>query len=298
MASFHDEIKRNKRNSYILIAFFFALAIFISYLIGAFFLGAPSAGIAIGVILSIIFTLIGYYSGDKLVLQISGAQPATKKDHAYLVNTIEGLAIAAHLPVPKVYVIPDTAINAFATGRDPEHAIVGVTTGAIEKLNRLELEGVIAHEMSHIKNYDIRFMLLVVVLIGLVTLLSDFFLRSFFFSRGHRDDGKNANVIFLVVGIILAILTPIIAELTRLAISRKREYLADASGAQLTRYPKGLADALRKISKDHDPLVEGANKATAHLWISNPLRGSKKMFDSMFATHPPIDERISRLEKM
>ncbi|MBI5391964.1 M48 family metallopeptidase [Candidatus Woesearchaeota archaeon] len=295
--SFYEEISRNKRNSYILISFFFTLVILLSYIVGVVFFRNSVLGVAIGVFLGIIFTLIGYYSGDSLIAQVSHAKEAKKKEHPYLMNTVEGLSIAAGMPMPKVYIIDDSAINAFATGRSPEHAIVGVTSGALEKLNRTELEGVLAHEMSHIRNYDIRFMMLVTVLIGLVTLLSDFFIRSFFWGSRDRDN-KQSNVVFLVVGLVLAILTPIIAQLVKFAISRRREYLADASGAQLTRYPKGLADALKKIQKDHEPLVEAANKATAHLWISNPLRGSKQFFDGMFSTHPPLDDRVKRLEAM
>jgi len=296
-SSFYQEINKNKRNSILLISIFFALVIFLTYIIGVVFFRSSIFGVVIGVSFSILFTLIGYYSGDSIILNVSNAQPATKKEHPFLINTVEGLAIAAGLPVPKIYTMQDTAINAFATGRNPEHAIVCVTTGALEKLNRTELEGVIAHEMSHIKNFDIRFMMLVAILIGLVTLLSDFFIRSFFWSRGDRDE-KQSNLIFLIVGLVLAILTPIIAQMVKFAISRKREYLADASGAMLTRYPEGLASALKKIQKDHDPQVEGANKATAHLWISNPLRGSKQFFDGMFDSHPPLEQRIKRLEEM
>ncbi len=297
MVNFYDEIKSNKQKSYLLVSFFIVLIVFLCYVLGALFFNA-AAGIVIGVFFAILFPLIGYYSGDSLILQVQGARVATKKEYPYLVNTVEGLAIASQLPVPKVYVIQDTAINAFATGRDPQHAIMGVTTGALEKLKRVELEGVLAHEMSHIRNYDIRFMMLVVVLVGFVTLLSDFFIRSFFFSSGRDRNEKQSNMIFLAVALILAILTPVIAQLVKLAVSRKREYLADASGAQLTRYPQGLADALKRIRDDKDPYVDIANKATAHLWISNPLHGSKKFFDGMFSTHPDINSRIKNLEEM
>ncbi|MEM4244837.1 MAG: M48 family metallopeptidase [Candidatus Nanoarchaeia archaeon] len=249
--------------------------------------------------MSIIYMLISYYSGDKMILAVSRAKPVEKKDYPHLYNTVEGLSIAAGVPMPKIYVIDDTAINAFATGRDPKHASITVTKGAIQKLNRQELEGVVAHEMSHIKNFDIRLMMLTAVLIGVTVFLSDIILRSFIYGR-RRDDreGGNITVIFILIGIVLAILAPLIAKLMQLAMSRKREYLADADGALLTRYPQGLADALKKIKNDKEPLVESANKATAHLYIANPLRNMKGMFNNLFSTHPPIDERIRRLEAM
>jgi heat shock protein HtpX len=218
-----------------------------------------------------------------------------------LINTVEGLAIAAGLAKPpKVYVIEDSALNAFATGRDPEHSSITVTTGLLEKLTKLELEGVIAHEMSHIKNFDIRVMMLAAVMVGLTVLLSDFLLRSFLWGRGGRSRENNQmTAVFIIVGLALAILAPLVGEAIKLAISRKREYLADASGALLTRYPKGLADALKKIKGDPDPLVDHANKATAHLFISTPFRKSKKSFmKKLFSTHPPIDQRIKKLENM
>jgi heat shock protein HtpX len=192
-------------------------------------------------------------------------------------------------------------MNAFATGRDPEHASITVTTGLLKVMDRQELEGVIAHEMSHIKNYDIRVMMLVVVLIGIVTLLSDFLLRSFLWGGAGRkrdNDSGNLGLIMIVVGLVLAILSPLIGEMIRLAVSRKREFMADANGAILTRYPPGLASALKKIAKDPDPLVDKANKATAHLFISTPFRKKKSFMSGLFATHPPIEERIKRLEQM
>ncbi|KHO54021.1 MAG: heat shock protein HtpX [archaeon GW2011_AR18] len=198
--------------------------------------------------------------------------------------------------MPKVYVINDTAINAFATGRDYKHASVTVTTGALEKLNRQELEGVIGHELSHIKNYDVRVMMLTTILVGVLVLLSDFMLRSFIF--GNKDRENRVHPALIIVALALAILTPIIGELMKLAISRKREYLADANGALLTRYPEGLASALKKIRDDKEPLVEAANKATASLWIENPLRNRKAWLKGLFQTHPPIEERIKRLENM
>jgi len=291
MASFYEEIASNKRKSYLLLSLFIAAIIFFGYLAGAF-IGNVYVGVILAFIISMIFILIGYYSGDKLVLQISGAVPATKAEHPHLVNTVEGLAIAAGLPVPKVYVIHDRNPNAFATGRDEKHASIAATTGLLELMNRTELEGVLAHEMSHVKNYDVRFMTFVSIFAGIVVLLSDFFVRGFFFSGGNRDE--NPGVVFLVVGLILAILTPIFAELIKLAISSKREFLADASGAQLTRHPDGLASALKKLKDYKGPALKTANKATAHLFISNPFG----KVSSLFSTHPPLEERIKRLEAM
>jgi heat shock protein HtpX len=226
----------------------------------------------------------------------------TKDEYPYLYNVVEGLAIAAGVPTPRCYVIDDTAPNAFATGRNPEHAVICVTTGILEKLNRVELEGVIAHEMSHIKNYDVRLQTVVVVMAGVVALLSDWMLRSFLWGGGRRRSrdsrsGGGAGAVLVIVGLALAILSPLIATIIQLAVSRKREFLADASGAMLTRYPPGLASALRKISADTEPL-EAANKATAHLYIVNPLKDIKGAVNKLFSTHPPIEERIAALEKM
>ncbi len=232
-----------------------------------------------------------------MVLGISHAQLVDKKENPYLANVVEGLAIAAGVPTPKTYIIEDSAPNAFATGRNPENSAIAVTTGLLDKLNRLELEGVIAHEMSHIKNYDIRYATLVVVLVGTVALLSDWMRRSFFFrGRRGRKGGAGGGMIILIA-LLLAILAPIVAQLIRLAISRQREYLADANGALLTRYPEGLASALEKISKDKEPL-EAANKATAHLYIVNPLLEHRGKLNDLFSTHPPAEERIRRLRAM
>jgi heat shock protein HtpX len=211
---------------------------------------------------------------------------------------VENLTIAAGLPMPRVYIIADSAPNAFATGRDPKHGVVCVTTGLLEKLNKVELEGVLAHELSHIGNYDIRFMTLVVVMVGTITLLADWLLRFSFFG-GRSRENRDSNGIFLLIGLVLAILSPIVATLMQLAINRKREFLADASGALLTRHPEGLASALEKIAGDQEPL-EAANKATAPLYIVNPLKGdsAKSFLAGLFNTHPPIEERIKRLREM
>jgi heat shock protein HtpX len=251
----------------------------------------------VAVVVGTVYALFAYHSGSRMILGMSGARPVTKGEFPYLFHTIEGLSVAAGIPVPKAYVIDDSALNAFATGKNPAHASITVTTGLLAKLNRQELEGVIAHEMSHIKNYDIRFLLLTIVLVGVIVLLSDFLLRSFLWGSGGRKRESGGGVL-IIVGLVFAILTPIIGEMLKLAISRKREYLADASGAILTRYPAGLASALRKIAGDPDPLVDRANKATAQLFISTPFRSKKGFMSKLFSTHPPIEDRIKRLEQM
>ncbi|MBI4448163.1 M48 family metallopeptidase [Candidatus Woesearchaeota archaeon] len=293
-----NEVRNNKVKSVFLVSFFIVLIGVLGAVFGIVY-NNLYFGIVLAIVVSIIYSLIGYYSGGSMILKMSGAREVTKKEYPHLFHTIEGLTIAAGIPTPKAYVIEDSAMNAFATGRSPKHASITVTTGLLKTMNRQELEGVIAHEMSHIKNYDIRFMMLTAVLVGIVTLLSDFLLRSFLWG-GHRDrkGGGNLTIILIVAGLLLAILSPIIGELIKLAINRKREYMADASGAILTRYPPGLANALKKISKDPDPLVDKANKATAHLFISTPFRNSKGFVAGLFATHPPIEERIKRLGEM
>lgn len=297
-----NEVSKNKVKSSILIVFFIALVIVIGAVFGMIYANLYT-GLFLALTIAIIYTLIGYYSGGKMILSLSGAKPVTKAEYPHLFHTIEGLSIAAGIPVPKAYVIDDTALNAFATGRDPKNASITVTTGLLKAMNRQELEGVVAHEMSHIKHYDIRFMMLVAVLLGIVTLLADFLLRTFLWGghgrhqKGERGDDK-LKVIFIVVGLALAILAPIIGQMIKLAISRKREYMADAGGAIMTRYPDGLASALRKIAADPDPLVDKANKATAHLFISTPFRKQHSITASLFSTHPPIEERIKRLEEM
>ena len=294
--SFYEHMSANIWKSRLIMLLVLGMIIFLGYLIGIFFIGVVP-GIVLAVVIGIVFILIGYFGGDGIILTSTGAVPATKQSHPHLWHTVEGLSISAGIPMPKVYVVNDTAINAFATGRNYKHASVTATQGAIDKLNRQELEGVIGHELSHIKNYDVRFMMLTTVLVGLVVLLSDFFLRAFIFG-GRNREGKGVHPVFIVFALVLAILTPIIGELMKLTISRKREYLADANGALLTRYPQGLADALKKIRDDKEPLIEAANKATASLWIENPLRKRKVLMKSLFQTHPDINSRIERLENM
>ncbi|MBU3940961.1 MAG: M48 family metallopeptidase [Nanoarchaeota archaeon] len=266
--------------------------------------GSWIVGIVFAVVFSVIYGFISYYSGDKAILSLSKAKEVSKKDDPFLVNTVEGLAIAAGLPQPKVYVIKEDSINAFATGRDPQHATITVTSGAREKLNRQELEGVIAHEMSHIKNRDILVMMLSVMLFGLIVLFSQVMIRSFIFGGGrNRKSSGGGGIIILIAiaaAIIAAILAPLLAQIVKFAISRKREYLADANGALLTRYPLGLASALKKIRDDKDKVVDTASRATASLYIENPLRHKKEInfLDRLYMTHPDINERIKKLEAM
>jgi heat shock protein HtpX len=295
----YEQIASNKRKSFFLILFFLCLIFALAWFFGELTDMGPYGLVLAGVI-AIAMTFGSYYSSDKIVLAISRAKPVEKKDYPYLYNVVEGLAIAAGLPKPRCYIIDDTAPNAFASGRNPKNSVIVVTKGLLQKLNRVELEGVIAHEMSHIKNYDVLVQTLAVVMVGVVALLSDWILRTFLWGgRRRRSDrgGGNAGAIIIVVGLVLAVLSPLISQLIRLAVSRKREFLADADGALLTRYPPGLASALRKLAADREPL-EAANKATAHLYIVNPLKDIKGAVNKLFSTHPSVEERVAALEKM
>jgi heat shock protein HtpX len=294
-----EQITRNRVKSALLVVFFVAFVIFLGWIFGKTTVWGP-AGPVLAAIIAGVMAFAGYYNSDKIVLAISRARPATKQEFPYLYNTVEGLAVAAGLPVPKLYVIDDTAPNAFATGRNPEHAAIAVTTGLLQKLNRAELEGVIGHEMSHIADYDILLMTLTVVMVGTVALVSDWMMRSFLWGGGRRRrdaGGGQAGMILMLVALALAILAPIIAQLIRLAISRRREFLADANAARLTRYPEGLASALEKLTRDAEPL-EVANKATAHLYIVNPLKDIGGAMNGLFSTHPPAEKRIEALRAM
>lgn len=300
----YNQIDSNKRRSVILVTIFIVFIIGLGWLFGEI-TGYGYSIIWVAVIISILMSLFSYYSGDKVALATSGAKKIQKTDNPYVYRMVENLCITSGLPVPKVHIISDSTINAFATGRDPKHASIAITSGAIEKLKNEELEGVIAHELSHIKNYDIRLMMIVIVLIGVVVLISDWLIRfQFFGGKRNREDGQ-VGIVLLIIGIILAILSPIFAQLIQLAVSRKREYLADASGALLTRYPDGLASALEKILKENGSLKR-ANNATAHLFISSPFGDSsstepktrKRIFTNLFSTHPPIEERVKLLRKM
>ena len=299
----YTQVSSNRLKTWLIMLFFAFFVTFVFYIFAsAYGFNAPSAlGISgIALIIAGIMNFFSYYTSDKIVMAISGAKQIQKKDNQDLFRTVENLCIASGLPMPKIYIIDDTAPNAFATGRDPQHAAIAFTGGILSKLSKLELEGVTAHELSHVGNYDTRLMTIVSILVGTVALAADFFLRISFYSRGDRDNDRGGNAIFLALGLAMAILAPIVATLIQLAISRKREFLADASGALLTRNPDSLADALLKISKDKEPL-EAANKATAHLYITNPLKNQKNaigLFANLFNTHPPIEERVKSLRAM
>ena len=299
--TFRDRIAANKRNSLFLIAIFLAFVAVFGYVIGYAWIGDPVRalfGLVLAFVVGTISGLVSYYAGGRIVLAASRAQEVTHDEAPQLFNVVEEMAIAGGLPMPKVYIIKDSAPNAFATGRDPEHASVAVTSGLLEKLNRDELQGVIAHEMSHVGNFDIRYAMLVGILVGTTVLISDFFLRSLWFGGGRRrEGGGQAQIIMIIVAVVLAILAPIFARLLQLSISRQREYLADATAVKFTRNPKGLADALQKISGDRE-VLEAANRATAHLYIVNPIKRFEKGATGLFSTHPPIEERIQILRSM
>lgn len=295
----YQEISANKRNSWILVCVISVVLLVLGYFLGEYW-GNGYAGMTLAVVVAVIASLSAYYGGDKMILTMSRARRIEKKDHPRLFNVVEELTIAAGLPVPAIYVIDDTAPNAFATGRNPEHASVAITTGLMEKLNRDELQGVMAHELSHVGNRDILFAMMVGIMVGSIVMISDFFLRSVFWTGGkrRRKSGKgDGGAILLVLAIVLAILAPFFAKMLQLAVSRQREYLADASAVKLTRYPDGLASALRKISNDRE-VLEVANRATQHLYIVNPIKPFEKRAKSLFSTHPPIEDRIARLKSL
>lgn len=278
-----------------LISLFFVLIIILGWALSLWFETGPGL-IAFAVVFAIIGSLTSYYGGASIALSTSGAHPLKKEENPYVYRLVENLAITAGLPMPKVYIINDPAMNAFATGRDPQHASVALTTGLIEHLENEELEGVIAHELAHVKNYDIRLMTVVIVCVGMIALISDIFLRSTWIGS-HDNDRRGGNNPLAIVGLVLILLSPLFAKLIQLAVSRKREYLADASGALLTRYPAGLASALEKIGQANQPMRR-VNRATAHLFFSNPFGQKKASFTQLFATHPPIEARVAELRKM
>jgi len=299
MSGMYSAMETNRRNSFLLVVGITALLVVLGYFLGNYW-GSGYFGIGLAMVIAVTMSLTAYYSGDKMILAMSRAKRIEKKDNPQLFNVVEELSIAAGLPMPAVYVIEDSAPNAFATGRDPEHAAIAITTGLLEKLNRDELQGVIAHEMSHIGNRDILYATMVGILVGTIVMVSDFFLRSFFWTGGRRrkKGGQGGGgAIVLVIAILLAILAPLFAKLLQLAVSRQREYLADATAVKLTRYPDGLASALEKIANDRE-VLEVANRATQHLYIVNPIKPFEKRAKSLFSTHPPIGERIARLRAM
>ncbi len=292
----YQAIDSNKYKSGLLLALVIGLVSATGYLYGTL-TGDGWSGLLLALGFSVFGTLLTWFGGDKIALSAAGANLVESKQQApELWNTLENLSLTAGLPMPKLYLIDDPSPNAFATGRDPEHASVAVTTGLIERLEKIELEGVLAHELSHIQNYDTRWMVLVAVLVGSLSLLADLFFRFGGRRRGNSHGGGNAGAILMIVGIILLLLAPIVGQLIRFAISRKREFLADASGALLTRYPEGLASALEKISRTATPL-ERAPDATAHLWIASPFgeSGVSGFIHKLFSTHPPVAERVAAL---
>lgn len=301
MLNVYEQVDLNKRKSFLIMASFMVVITSTIYVF-AKLLDFGLSWIGLALVFSGITSLGSYYWGDKLILAISQARPATREKDFMFYTVVENLCLGAQLPKPKLYIIDDSAPNAFATGRDPNHATVCVTRGLLEKLDRTELEGVIAHELSHIRNLDTRLMSIVVILVGMVTLLADWFMRTLWYGGGRKrreDRGGNLGGILILAGIVLAVLSPLVANLIKLAVSRSREFLADASAVLLTRYPEGLARALEKIAADPEPL-EVANNATAHLFIVNPFRGKGvgQRIAHLFNTHPPVEERIRRLREM
>ncbi len=293
MATLYTHIDSNIRKTWLLFTVFLIVIIGLGWVFSYYF--NNQAILFWAVIFSFLMSFFSYWYSDKIVLAISRAKPLKHEENPELYHIVENLCITAGLPLPKIYIINEAAPNAFATGRNPKHAVVAVTNGLLEALDRSEIEGVISHELSHIGNRDMLFQTVVVVLVGSIIMLSDMFLRGRLWRRRSSQDEGRAQGIIMLVGLILAILSPLIAKLIQLAISRKREFLADASGALLTRYPEGLAKALEKISKNKTPL-RVANKATAHLYITNPFQG--KGLANLFSTHPSVEERIKKLRGM
>ena len=292
----YKEQSKNVWKTWLLMTTFLVVVVAIGYVFAMAY--DNTTILIVAIVFSLFMNFFSYWYSDKIVLSMYRAQPITRDDNLMLWNTVENLAITAGLPMPHVYIIPDAAPNAFATGRNKEHAAVAVTSGLLQILNKTELEGVIAHELSHIGNRDILLSTVVIVLVGFISILSQMFLRGIMLGGGRRsNDREGGNAIFVIIGIVLAILSPIAVTLIQLAISRKREYLADADGALLTRYPEGLASALQKISGYGAPM-QHASQATAHLFIANPFGNTGKKFSNLFSTHPPVEERIKILEGM
>jgi heat shock protein HtpX len=305
--TFYDQIAANRRNSFLLALFVIVLFGALGFTIGYAISGSGSGAIAVTAFALTVGTLLAagsYFGGDSLVLSISGAKEVDEAAAPQLLNVVREIAFAANVPMPKVSVIDDTAPNAFATGRDPKHASVAITTGLLEKLDREELQGVMAHELSHVRNYDIRFALIVGVLVGSIALLADFFLRFTFWGGGRRSSndrdsggGGGLQAIMFVAAIALSILAPIAARLVQLAVNRQREYLADASSVQLTRNPYGIERALAKISSDQE-VLEVANRATQHMYFTNPIKKFEERSSGLFSTHPATLDRINRLREL
>lgn len=306
MINVYESVAGNKRKSTVIMVafslFVVASVVLISKGLEYYYGYGQSNGLLVGMalIFSGISSFVSYYFSDRIILTMSGARPADKKTDYKFFTVAENLSIASGLPIPRLYVIDDSAMNAFATGRDPQHAVVCATSGLLEKLSRTELEGVVGHELSHIANYDTRLMSVVTVLVGMITLLGDWLVRANWYGRGRERSEKENGSIFMIAGLVLAFISPFVAQVIQLAISRRREFLADASSVKLTRQPSGLISALKKLASDREPL-EAANKATAHLYITNPLKNRHDTigwFANLFNTHPPIEERVRVLEKM
>ncbi len=303
--SFYDQIAANRRNSVLMALFVIALLGLLGFAIGFAVFGEPAAGVGTTGVALAVGGLAGigtYFAGDSLVLSVSGARQVEEGQAPQLMNVVREMAIAGNVPMPKVYVIDDTAPNAFATGRDPQHASVAITTGLLEKLDREELQGVLAHEMAHVRNLDIRFSLIVGVMVGAIAILADFFLRFTFWgggSRGRSRDGGGggAQAIVFVIAIVLAVLAPLISRFIQLAVNRQREYLADASAVELTRNPYGLERALAKISGDQE-VLEAANRGTQHMYFTNPIKKFEERSSNLMSTHPAIVDRINRLRQL
>ncbi len=299
MPNIYQNIDSNKRDTVIIMVVFVGVISFLAWFIGEYFFQGSGYIFAIfAVIFSALSSVWSYYSSDQLVLRISQAHEVTVEENHDLHNLVENMSIASGIPKPKIYMIDDTAMNSFATGRDPEHGVICFTSGVVNGLEKRELEGVIAHEMSHIGNHDTLLMCVVSVLVGSIALLANVFTRGIFYGGRRRRGSGDLGGILLLVGLVFLILSPIIATLIKLALSRHREYLADATAALITRYPKGLAEALRKIAGDQE-ILEVANEATAHLYIEDPIAHKNgNWISGLFDTHPPIEERIKRLENM
>lgn len=294
MINVYEQVSRNKTKSNLIIILFVGFILTATYFISQAF-GYGTDFMFLALIISFSMSGVSYFWGDKIVTTLNGAIPAKRKDFFDFYTVTENLSLVNKTPMPKIYVIDTPAMNAFATGRDPNHALICATTGLLQKLNRTELEAVIAHELSHIKNYDIRLMMIVSMLVGTLSLVINMTTRASFFGGRNKDDNNSGNAIFAIIGIILIIFAPIIAKLIQLAISRRREFLADASGVKLTRQPQGLIDALERISQDPNKF-ETASTATASLYISNPFKDNK--IANLFSTHPPVENRITALKQM
>lgn len=295
----YDLITKNIRRSWFLMGIFIAVFLALGYGLGAIFRGGI-AGMAIMATIAVFMSFLSYYSGDRMVLAVSRARAVTGEQEPRLNNLVEGLAIAAGIPKPKVYIVEDAAPNAFATGRDPEHGSIAVTRGLLEKMNRVELEGVVAHELSHIKNRDTRVMVIAATLVGVMVIVSDFVFRSVLWRGRSDDDNRGGALLFVVFAFLFWLLSPIVAGALQAAVSRRREGLADVSGVALTRYPPGLISALRKL-RDDRTVVRTASRATAALWIESPLQRSSGIvgwWNRLFDTHPPLEERIKVLEEL